>query len=30
MIGVAMAAIINLVLFALVLTAFKNGWKIKS
>jgi len=30
MIGVAMAAIINLVLFALVLTAFKKGWKIKS
>ena len=30
MIGVAMAAVINLVLFAFVLTAFKKGWKIKS
>ena len=30
MIGVALAAVINLGLFALVLTAFKRGWKIKS
>ena len=30
MIGVAMAAAINLVLFTLVLRAFKKGWKIKS
>ena len=30
MTGVVMAAVINLVLFALVLTAFKKGWKIKS
>jgi len=30
MIGVAMAAGINVVLFVLVLTAFKKGWKIKS
>ena len=30
MIGVVMAAVINICLFALVLTAFKKGWKIKS
>lgn len=30
MIGVIMAAIINIVLFILVLTAFKKGWKIKN
>ena len=30
MIGVAMAAVINIILFISVLTAFKKGWKIKS
>jgi ABC-2 type transport system permease protein len=30
MIGVVMAAVINIVLFILVLTAFKKGWKIKN
>jgi len=30
MIGVALAAVINLCLFVIVLTAFKRGWKIKS
>ena len=30
MIGVVMAAVINIILFTLVLTAFKKGWKIKS
>jgi len=30
MIGVLLAAMINLMLFTLVLTAFKKGWKIKS
>jgi len=30
MIGVAMAATINIILFVLVLSAFKKGWKIKS
>lgn len=30
MIGVVMAAIINIILFTLVLTAFKKGWKIKN
>ncbi len=30
MIGVVMAAVINIILFTLVLTAFKKGWKIKN
>ena len=30
MIGVVMAAVLNIILFILVLTAFKKGWKIKS